>query len=100
MTMSMTTLGLCGEVLAIPAVICREPSAALCRWSLDNRFFCKQATCLTLRAMDFLRDRGFAYAIGAIEFADNIRLNILDKLLPYGSPHHVIENAESLEGKV
>ena len=50
--------------------------------------------------MDFLRDRGFAYAIGAIEFADNIRLNILDKLLPYGSPHHVIENAESLEGKV
>ena len=50
--------------------------------------------------MDFLRDRGFAYAIGAVEFADNIRLNVLDRFLPYQSPFHIKNNADSLEGKV
>lgn len=50
--------------------------------------------------MEFLRDRGFAYAIGALEFADNIRLNVIDRLLPYYSPHHIKKNADSLEGKV
>ena len=50
--------------------------------------------------MDFLRDRGFAYVIGAVEFADNIRLNVLDHVFPYQSPCHIRNNADSLEGKV
>jgi len=51
-------------------------------------------------SMEFLRERGFAYAIGAVEFLDNVRLNVLDGLLPYQSPHHISKNADSLEGKV
>lgn len=51
-------------------------------------------------SMECLRDRGFAYAIGAVEFLDNVRLNILDAWLPYQSPHHISKNADSLEGKV
>lgn len=50
--------------------------------------------------MDFIRTRGFAYAIGAVEFADNIRINIIDRLLYYRSPHHISTNADDLEGKV
>lgn len=50
--------------------------------------------------MEFLRDRGFAYAIGAVEFLDNVRLNVLDKLLPYQSLHHIRKSADSLGGKV
>ena len=30
--------------------------------------------------MDFWRTRGLAYFIGAFEFVDNVRLNILDAL--------------------
>lgn len=33
--------------------------------------------------MDFLRTRTLAYLIGAVEFADNIRLNVLDSLITF-----------------
>lgn len=50
--------------------------------------------------MDFLRGRGFAYAIGAAEFLVNIRLNILDRLLPYQPPSYISKDAQNLDGKV
>ncbi|CAK0753629.1 hypothetical protein CVIRNUC_002235 [Coccomyxa viridis] len=50
--------------------------------------------------MDSLRRRGYAYAIGAFEFADNIRLNILDVLKPYETPPDISRNAKGLQGKL
>lgn len=47
--------------------------------------------------MDFLRTRTLAYLIGAVEFADNIRLNILDTLIPFEP--RAASSWKNLEGK-
>ncbi|BDA46407.1 probable retinol dehydrogenase 11 [Coccomyxa sp. Obi] len=47
--------------------------------------------------MDFLRTRTLAYLIGAVEFADNIRLNVLDALITF-EPRGA-SSWKNLEGK-
>lgn len=48
--------------------------------------------------MDFLGTRALAYFIGAFEFGDNIRINVLDRLRPY-TPQ-IDLSWERLQGKV
>jgi hypothetical protein len=48
--------------------------------------------------MEFLRTRTLAYLIGAFEFADNFRLNLVDKFLPYERQEN--DSWKQLEGKV
>ena len=50
--------------------------------------------------MDSLRRRCYAYILGASEFADNIRLNIVDRLRPYETSLDISRNAKDLQGKV
>ena len=47
--------------------------------------------------MDFFRTRTLAYLLGAVEFADNIRLNIVDGFFPF-KPHNA-SSWSQLEGK-
>lgn len=47
--------------------------------------------------MDFFRSRTLAYLLGAVEFADNIRLNIVDGFFPL-KPHNA-SSWSQLEGK-
>ena len=47
--------------------------------------------------MDYFRTRTLAYLIGAVEFADNIRLNILDGVV--SSKSRDASSWSQLEGK-
>jgi hypothetical protein len=49
--------------------------------------------------MDFWRTRGLAYFIGAFEFADNVRLNILDAL-HLSRNEQLTSRGSSLTGRV
>ncbi len=70
-------------------IFSRDQSAA--RYRADRKHhrdiseipYTSRITIETVSSMEFLRTRSTAYLIGAVEFADNIRLNILDTLHPF-----------------